>query len=204
MGLGYPSIARGTLVATIMSLLLAACGGGDGSDPSNTTLAPTEMSQTPTPSVNATLDAQIVGRWEGTPTCQVLVRALTQAGLRDFAAEWVGGAVLLTTPENVPPKDPKHPCADAAGPVPRTSAFWDDGTYTAFNPDGEEIDNGNYEIVDRNTILFAGLHVDYMIDGDTIAFAVSPPESCTSGSCRRTAAYAISFFYPGMTWERVS
>ena len=87
MGLVYGSIARGTLVATIMSLLLAACGGGDGSDPSTTTLAPTEMSQTPTPSVRATLDAQIVGRWEGGPTCQVLVRALTQAGLRDFVAE---------------------------------------------------------------------------------------------------------------------
>jgi hypothetical protein len=201
MGLGYRSIERGTLVATIMSLLLAACGGGDGSDPSTSTLA--EMSQTPTPSVNATLDAQIVGRWEGGPTCQVLVRALTHAGLRDFAAEWVGGAVLLTTPENVPPKDPKHPCADAAGPVHYSAAFWEDGTYNAYNPDGQEMDAGEYEIVDRNTILFARLRVGYKIDGDTVVFSFSPPKSCTSG-CRKRAAYAISFFYPGMTWERVS
>ena len=71
MGLAYRSIARGTVVATIMSLLLAACGGGDGSDPSNTTLAPSETSQTPTSSVDATLNPQVVGRWEGTPTCQI-------------------------------------------------------------------------------------------------------------------------------------
>ena len=66
---------------------------------------------------------------------------------------------------------------------------------TAFNPDGEEMDNGNYEIVDRNTILFAGLHVDYMIDGDTIAFAVSPPESCTLESCRRELPRTPSCFF---------
>jgi hypothetical protein len=189
-----------------MSLVLAACGERDGSDSTNTALAPMETSQAPTASVRASLGAHtIVGQWERTPTCQELVGALTQAGLREFVAESVGGSALLTTPENVPPKDPEHPCADAAGPVHRSSAFWLDGTYNAYNPDGGVFDDGEYEIVDGNTILFAGRHVvDYRIDGDTIVFAFSPPNSCTSDACRGGTAYVIGFFYPGMTWERVS
>jgi hypothetical protein len=199
------SIVRGTLVATTMSLLLAACGGGNGSNSPNTALTPTEVSQTPTASMGATLGADtIVGGWERARTCQELARALTRAGLGDFAAEWVGGYSLLTTPENVHAMDPKHPCADAAEPREFTFKFWEDGTYNVYDQDGRAIDGGEYASVDLDTILFAGFNVDYKIEGDTIVFSLLRPESCKSERCRTLAAYATAGLLPGLTWERVS
>lgn len=170
-----------------------------------TALTPSGVSQGPTASVSSALAANtIVGEWERANTCEELVRALTQAGFGDFAPEAVGGAVLLTTPENVPAKDPKHPCADAAGPINHSHKFWEDGTFNSYNQYGDQVDDGKYKIVDRNTILFAGFHIDYKIDGDTIVFSFTAPTSCTSKDCRASAAYAINVFYPGKKWERVS
>jgi len=114
------------------------------------------------------------------------------------------GAALLTTPENVPAKDPKHPCADAAGPIEHSHTFWADGTFNSYNQFGEEVDEDEYEIVDEDTILFAGFEIDYSVEGDTIVFAFTVPESCTSNGCRQRAGYAVNVFIPGKTWERVS
>jgi hypothetical protein len=133
-----------------------------------------------------------------------LVQALAKKGLQEFAAQAVGGAVLLTTPENVPAKDSKHPCADAAGPIEHSHRFGADGTFNSYNQFGEEVDAGEYEIVDENTILFIGFEIDYKVEGNTIVFSFSVPESCTSNGCRQRAVGAVSVFYPGETWERVS
>jgi hypothetical protein len=184
-----------------LSAFVAACGA---SEPTNTARSPTGVRQTPIASASATPGANtIVGEWQRSPTCQELVQALTQAGFGDFAAEAVGGAALLTTPENVPAKDPKHPCADAAGPILHSHKFWEDGTFNSYNQFGRQVDDGTYKIVDGDTILFAGFHVDYKIDGNTIVFSFTVPKSCTSKECRAQAAYAINVFYPGKSWERV-
>lgn len=127
-----------------------------------------------------------------------------RARLQEFAARSVGGAALLTTPENVPAKDPKHPCADAAGPIEHSHKFWADGTFNSYNQFGEEVDEDEYEIVDEGTILFAGFEIDYKVEGDTIVFAFTVPKSCTSNGCRQRAGYAVNVFFPGKTWERVS
>ena len=111
--------------------------------------------------------------------------------------------MLLTTPENVPAKDPKHPCADAAGPIEHSHRFGADGTFNSYNQFGEEVDAGEYEIVDENTILFIGFEIDYKVEGDTIVFSFSVPESCTTNGCRQRAVGAVSVFYPGETWGRV-
>jgi hypothetical protein len=57
----------------------------------------------------------IVGDWQRALTCEELIRALTWSGFGDFAAEAVAGAALLTTPENVPAKDPEHPLRRCRG-----------------------------------------------------------------------------------------
>jgi hypothetical protein len=194
------TLTKAWVYLAALAALTVGCGG------SNTTGNLTSLGgQTPTASLTSTPGADsIVGEWQRAPTCEELVQALTERGFGDFAAEAVGGAVLLTTPENVPAKDPKHPCADAAGPIKHSHKFWKDGTFNSYDQNGRQVDDGKYEIVDFNTILFAGFHVDYRIDGDTIVFSLAVPKSCTSKDCRAMAAYAINVFYPGKVWQRVS
>jgi hypothetical protein len=188
--------------AALLIVLAAGCGGSDstnaGSSPAQTLQAST-ASESPTPDLDP-----IVGEWLRANTCEDLVQALASEGLQEFAAESVGGAALLTTPENVPAKDPKHPCADAAGPIEHSHKFWADGTFNSYNQFGEQVDDDEYEIVDENTIMFAGFEIDYEVGGDTIVFSFTVPNSCTSNGCRQRAAYAVNVFLPGETWERVS
>jgi hypothetical protein len=199
-------VKKCSFVGRICSFALVALAAGcSGSNTTNAVPTPTRPSQTATPSVSATPSADtVVGEWQRAPTCQELVRALTRGGFGDFAAEAVGGAALLTTPENVPAKDPKHPCADAAGPIEHSHKFWEDGTFNSYNQVGQQVDDGKYKIIDSNSILFAGFQVDYKIADDTIVFSFAVPKSCTSQECRRRAAYAINVFYPGKAWMRVS
>jgi hypothetical protein len=185
-----------------LGLLAAGCGG---SDSTNTGPSPKQTPQASKASGSATPDLDpIVGEWLRANTCQDLVRALAKQGLQEFAAQSVGGAVLLTTPENVPAKDPKHPCADAAGPIEHSHKFWADGTFNSYNQFGEQVDDDEYEMVDENTIMFAGFEIDYEVEGDTIVFSFTVPKSCTANGCRQRAAYAVNVFYPGEAWKRVS
>jgi hypothetical protein len=185
-----------------LGLLAAGCGG---SDSTNAGPSPKQTPQASKASGSATPDLDpIVGKWLRANTCQDLIRALAKQGLQEFAAQSVGGAVLLTTPENVPAKDPKHPCADAAGPIQHSHKFWADGTFNSYNQFGEQVDDDEYEMVDENTIMFAGFEIDYEVEGDTIVFSFTVPKSCTSNGCRQRAAYAVNVFYPGEAWKRVS
>ena len=98
----------------VLGLLASGCGG---SNATNAEPGPRQTTQASTASGSPTPGADPVGEWLWANTCKDLVEALAKAGLQEFAAQSVGGAVLLTTPENVPAKDPKDPCADAAGPI---------------------------------------------------------------------------------------
>jgi hypothetical protein len=121
-----------------LSLLAAGCGG---SDSTNAGPSPAQTPQASGAAGSATSDLDpIVGEWLRANTCEDLVQALAKEGLQEFAAQSVGGAALLTTPENVPAKDPMHPCADAAGPIDHSHKFWADGTFNSYNQFGEEVD----------------------------------------------------------------
>jgi hypothetical protein len=90
------------------------------------------------------------------------------------------------------------------GPIEHSHKFWPDGTFNSYNQFGEEVDEDAYEIVDEDTILFAGFEIDYKVEGDTIVFSFTVPNTCMSDGCRQRAAYALNVFIPGKTWERVS
>jgi len=146
----------------------------------------------------------IVGEWMRAPSCEELVRALTRAGLENLAATSVQG--LLTTPSDQPAKDPEHPCADAAKPVETSHLFTDDGTISTYDEFGRQVGFDYFGVVDRNTIGFVGFYVNYTIDQrDNVIFRLRVSERCKSRpACRKRAAYAIRFLYPGKPWEQVS
>jgi hypothetical protein len=72
--------------------------------------------------------------------------------------------------------------AACAGAVPRTHAhfFTEDGLFGSLDWNGDQVDDGTYELVGDDTFVvskeFPDVTFHYVIDGDTIAFEPVIPE----------------------------
>ena len=84
------------------------------------------------------------------------------------------------------------------------------GAFGSHDENGEEVDSGDFEVVDDDTVSFPShaaefgydgdLVVDYAVSGDVVTFEVAPPESCVD-ACADAYAWALSAFASG-PWER--
>lgn len=172
----------------------------------------TIRSATTEPGVTASVSAaplpHLVGQWALNKTCAAIVNALTQAGLADLISLDV--AETLKLPENAPLPaswDPSHPCADAKPPTEHSHTFWADGAFNSFDQNGQQVDDGQYKLVNDHTFIFPGsipITMHYRIQGDTIMFDPVIPKNCTTKQCRGTLAWAFSVANPGQTWTRVT
>jgi hypothetical protein len=145
----------------------------------------------------------LVGEWQRMTTCAELVTALEQAGLEKLALESVTGNGFVpgvTTPDEL--ANPARPCK---GAVPRKHShfFTADGKFGSRDWNGEQVDDGNYEVVDHGTFVvskeFPDVTFHYRIDGDTITFEPEIPDGCSTFRC----LWSIAVAYPGKTWRRV-
>jgi hypothetical protein len=158
------------------------------------------VSETPRP--------PLVGQWALKKTCDMIVQALTKAGLEDLIPMDVGETLKL--PENAPlPSswDPAHPCEDAKAPTEHSHTFWPDGAFNSYDQNGQQVDEGPYKIVNDHTFIIGGhtpTTFHYRIRGDTIMFDVVIPKDCSSKHCRGVLAWAFSVANPGQTWTRVT
>ena len=101
-------------------------------------------------------------------------------------------------------------CAGAQGPVEHSHFFTDDGAFGSHDEHGEQVDHGDYQPVDENTLAFpshAGefgydgeLTVDYQITDDVVTFDVVLPDGCED-TCKDAYAWALSAFASG-PWSR--
>jgi hypothetical protein len=163
------------------------CGGGKGGESA--------------PAARADL---LVGEWQRTTRCDELVRALERAGLEKLALEAVAGNGFVpgvTTPEEL--ANPARPCE---GAVPRRHShfFTQDGQFGSRDWNGEQVDDGAYEVIDDRTFViskeFPDVTFHYRIQGDTIQFRPVIPNRCSTFRC----LWSVAVAYPGKTWERVS
>jgi hypothetical protein len=160
-------------------------------------------SAVPTPSPSP-LPA-LVGQWELNRTCAAIVAALTKARLTDFIPASIP-ETLEGVPDNGPlPKtwDPKRPCVNARPPTEHSHTFWADGAFNSFNENGQQVDEGTYQIVDDHTFAIGTETFQYTVAGDTIAFDVVIPKACTTRQCRDDLQWAFTVAYPGQIWRRV-
>jgi hypothetical protein len=192
--------------ASLLAFALVALAACDSTGPS-TVAASTSPSATV--SVSETPRPPLVGQWALKKTCDMIVQALTKAGLENLIPLDVGETLKI--PENAPLPanwDPSHPCADAKAPYEHSHTFWPDGEFNSYDQDGQEVDNGPYTIVnDRTFFLGTRSHhttFHYRIRGDTIMFDVVIPKDCSSEDCLGTLAWAFSVANPGQTWTRVT
>jgi hypothetical protein len=167
------------------------CGGGGGN-------------AQPGDSTPASQAEPLVGEWQRTTTCAELVRALKQAGLEKLAPEAVAGNGFVpgvTTPGQL--ADPARPCK---GAVPRKHShfFTADGRFGSRDWNGEQVDDGTYEVVDDGTFVvskeFPDVTFHYRIDGDTITFEPEILDGCSTFRC----LWSVTVAYPGKTWRRAS
>ncbi|MDQ5874814.1 MAG: hypothetical protein M3526_05470, partial [Actinomycetota bacterium] len=115
------------MIGCLLALVALAAGCGEPST------EPTQETLSQTPSVSATSSADVVGEWLRARTCEELIQALAQAGFEDFAPSAVESSGTLA---NEQVKDPEHPCVDARGPIERSIAFVDDGTFNSYDAYG--------------------------------------------------------------------
>jgi hypothetical protein len=132
------------------------------------------------------------------------VQAFKQAGLGKFAPDAIAGNGFVpgvTSADQL--ADPSNPCE---GSVPREHShfFTEDGSFGSRDWNGEQVDDGTYEIIDDNTFViskeFPDVTFNYRIQGDTIMFDPVIPD-CSPGCFE--AQWSVAVAYPGKTWERV-
>ena len=92
------------------------------------------------------------------------------------------------------------PCAGALGRLEQTTLSRRPRALGSHDENSEEVDNGDFEVVDDDTVSFPShatesgydgdLVVDYAVDGDVAAFAVVVPEPCVD-ECADAYAWAL-------------
>jgi hypothetical protein len=178
---------------------LAACS--DTSDPEPADASAGEPAEEVSPAATSTA---LAGTWERETRCEELVSALTDAGLEQWVLEAVAGNGFVpgvTTPDEI--AEPAKPCK---GALPRVHAhfFTEDGLFGSLDWNGDQVDDGTYELVGDDTFVvskeFPDVTFHYVIDDDTITFEPVVPEC--SPDCFE-AAWSVSVAYPGESWVRV-
>jgi hypothetical protein len=138
-----------------------------------------------------------------------MLAAFEAAGLAASHAEWVVGN-WVGDPAEVE-WDPEDICANARGAEAHSHFFTADGEFGSLDAQGDIADNGDYAVVDEDTVSFpshstefgyAGdILVDYAVSGDTAEFEVQLPAACNA-ACLEAHAWALSAFYEEDPWAR--
>ncbi|HEX2411083.1 MAG TPA: hypothetical protein VHJ39_07945 [Solirubrobacteraceae bacterium] len=145
-------------------------------------------------------------------TCEDLVRTLTRAGFPEAALEAAAGNGFIPgvfTVEDL--ADPAHPCK---GAIPRRHShfFTPDGLFGSRDWDGNQVDDGTYEIVDDDALVIPygfeegppiQVTFHFRITGETIRLDPVMPSDCSTSRCREAAAWSVSVALPRKTWRRV-
>jgi hypothetical protein len=185
---------------------MAAAGCGGSSSSSTAAAAGVTAKQSRT---SDTKPASIIGEWQRETTCADYVRALEQAGFEEMAPGAAAAFIGLPAEEDL--ADPSHPCK---GAVPRRHShfFTSDAQFGSRDENGNQVDEGTYDIIDDNTLVIPYGFEDgppiramfhYRIAGETISF--DPVlNDCSTSRCREAAAWSITVALPGKRWRRVS
>ena len=134
------------LLATSLTLLVAACGGADGQSgaASATSAAPSTTA--------AAAVSPLVGEWRRTHRCEEVLEILRKAGFKEQVA------FSTITEEGFLPgvssasgiADVKHPCRGAV-PHLHSHFFTADGQFGSKDQNGQQVDDGTYKIVVQNS-----------------------------------------------------
>ena len=196
-----------------VSVVLAACAGtaGEaGASPSSVSALPTAASAAPTgppagtasPGPSATPVPALIGEWKGRHDCAVVVAALKQYGFAEFVNSIVVDDDLIpgvTDPAKL--ADPKHPCLGSVSFV-HYHFFRADGQFGSLDDHRQQVDDGQWTIVDATTFRIGDAPFGYRVDGDELTLTpIHVTHDCVIGTwCQEIWKLLVSM--PGTTWTR--
>lgn len=150
--------------------------------------------------------SNLVATWHRAQTCEEMLAVFERAGLAESHVEWLTGNFYGGSPAPTG----GDVCKGARGPLEHSHFFTASGEFSSHDENGQQVDDGNYLVVDANTLAFpshatefgyAGdLLVDYAIKDGVLTFDVALPQPC-EGSCKDAYAWALSAFASG-PWAR--
>lgn len=189
-------------IAVLLVSLMTAAGCGDDSESG----ADATTSEGTEPSSTEAATLELIGSWHRAQACAEMLAAFDEAGLAESHRGWLQGNFYGGKPG---PKEGDL-CAGAEGPLEHDHFFTADGAFGSHDQNGEEVDGGDFELVDGDTVSFPShaeefgydgdLVVDYRVSGDVVTFEVALPDPCVD-TCADAYAWALSAFASG-PWER--
>jgi hypothetical protein len=196
-------IPLGLALALALALAVTGCGADpdEGATPKtagNVSAAAADVGSTrESPDVPA-----LVGEWSRTTTCQQRADALEAAGLGRFAAEHAVGDGFVPGVTSVDQlADPKHPCQEAV-PQKHSHFFTADGFFGSRDAEGDQVDDGTYELVGEDAFVIGNVTFHYRIDGGDTLYLDPELPACAAKGCF-DAQWAIAVAYPGLPWKRI-
>ena len=208
---GGPVFKRRVVISVFVLSAAAVVACGDDSDSEADATATEESTVSTTDSVTTdsvtadSVTAELIGSWHRAQTCAEMLDAFQQAGLDESQIGWLQGNFFAGEPG---PTE-GDPCEGALGPLEHDHFFTADGEFGSHDENGEEVDSGDFEVIDDDTVSFPShasefaydgdLVVDYSVTGDVTTFEVALPDSCLD-TCADAYAWALSAFASG-PWE---
>lgn len=190
------------IIVLVIGGLVVGCGSDDS-----------ETARSPSPTSQATSDARpasIVGRWEVNRTCEGMVEALDQAGLRDLAPSFVGDYFPDQSPKQLAQK---ADVCEGAKPQKHSHFFSDDGQFGSLDQNEQRVDDAPYRVVDERTfrlsLEFGDETYRYrIVGGDELTLTPVIPtrskrEALVNPLEFSLAGHMASVAYIGHTWKRV-
>ena len=198
-------ITSGLVVGLVSLTTAAGCGDDSKSTSDATTTTPPGTVATSTASANGAA-VPLIGSWHRAQTCAEMLAVFEAAGLAESHVDWLQGNFF----GGQPGPTTGDVCAGAAGPLEHDHFFTDAGAFGSHDENGEQVDDGDFQIVDNDTVSFPShasefgydgdLVVGYSVTGDVVVFDVVVPEPCVD-ACADAYAWALSAFASG-PWDR--
>jgi hypothetical protein len=167
------------------------------------TISPPASDSEGSPSTSApAITSDIIGYWHRPQTCAELLTAFEAAGLAQSHIGWAQGNFY--SGEKGPTTG--DPCAGAEGPLEHSHWFTETGEFGSHDQARQQVDYGDYTLVDSDTLSFPShstefgfegdILVDFRIDSGGATFEVTIPQTCDS-ACQDAHAWALSAFASG-------
>ena len=206
---------HGPLVGSIVSMLavvalLAGCGGTavPSASTSASTSAPTAATSAPTVAATEaepTAAPALVGTWVGMHSCERIVEILREAGMEgQILSNIVDNGLLPGVTDVTQVADPANPCVGAVDKE-HSHFFTAGGTFGSRDFNGRQVDDGNWLLVDADTISINGTPFDFEVVRDELQLSPVDVGTCPvdpTAWCHE--AWKLLVAMPGMAWARGS
>lgn len=194
------------LLAALACVTVVACSPAASAAPATPTAVPSVAPATAPTATQAAITSEIVGSWHRAQTCEEMRVKFEAAGLAESHRDWLQGNFF----GGEPGPTSGDPCAGAQGPIEHSHFFTADGQFGSHDESGEQVDDGDYAVIDDRTLAFPShsaefgysgeIFVGYAVVVSVVSFEVRLPGTCDD-PCKQAYAWALSAFASGV-WLR--